>query len=140
MVEAALRGATGPLGLLLNVVRGAVWLYEYYLLIESYFDPPKSLEDLIRDASLGPSRGYDIHHIVEQRPAELDGFPRSLIDGPGNLVRIPRMRHWEVNRWFETPNRSFSWSAPRQHARGRDWSERFAVGLLALEETGILKP
>jgi hypothetical protein len=32
-------------------------------------------------------KGYDIHHIVEQTPADQDGFPRHLISRGENLVR-----------------------------------------------------
>ena len=54
----------------------------------AYYDPPRTLEELQQAAST-PAVGYDIHHIVEQTPAEQDGFPRSLIDSPENLVRVP---------------------------------------------------
>ena len=115
------------------------WLHRYYPWIEAYFDPPTSLDELRRNAAGGAADGYDIHHIVERTPAEQDGFPRLLIDGPNNLVRIPRLEHWEVNAWFETPNEDFQGLTPRQYVRGRSWDERFEVGLDALKEKGVLE-
>jgi hypothetical protein len=65
---------------------------EYAPVIWSYFDSPRSLEEL--QSNVGdPAPGYDIHHIVEQTSAEQDGFPRSQIDAPENLARVPRLRH-----------------------------------------------
>lgn len=87
-----------------------------------------------------PKKGYDLHHIVEQGPAALDGFPRSLIDAPENLVRIPRYKHWEINAWYETSNEDYGNRTPRVYVRGKDWSERVRVGLRALIKAGVLKP
>lgn len=137
--RALLRGARGPVGLLITVAEGVAWLHRYYPWIEAYFDPPTSLDELRRNAAGGAADGYDIHHIVERTPAEQDGFPRLLIDGPNNLVRIPRLKHWEVNAWFETPNEDFQGLTPRQYVRGRSWDERFEVGLDALKEKGVLE-
>jgi hypothetical protein len=86
------------------------------------------------------TRGYDIHHIVEQTQAEQDGFPRSLIDSPGNLVRIPTLKHWELNAWYQMPNDDFDGVSPRTHLWGKDWAERIRVGRDALIDHGILKP
>ena len=76
--------------------RTAKWLQVYSADVTAYNDPPKSLEELQRAAST-PAPGYDIHHIVEQTPAEQDGFPREVIDDPDNLVRVPRLKHQEIN-------------------------------------------
>ncbi|TAK49739.1 MAG: hypothetical protein EPO23_00435 [Xanthobacteraceae bacterium] len=82
-----LRGRIGP------IVEAASWLIEYVPEISSYFDPPKSLEELQQAAST-PAPGYDIHHIVERSAAARDGFPTPDIDVSDNLVRIPRWKHW----------------------------------------------
>ena len=102
-------------------------------------DPPRSLEDL-QQAVSRPAIGYDIHHIVERTPAEQAGFPRSLIDGPENLVRIPTMKHWEITSWYATPNDEFGGLSPRNYLRGKDWTVRYQVGKFALIEHGVLKP
>jgi hypothetical protein len=62
-------------------VESVPWLEEYERAIDAYLDPPKTLEELQEGAST-PTRGYQIHHIVEQKSAEDDKFPRSMIDRP----------------------------------------------------------
>jgi hypothetical protein len=61
----------------------------------------------------------DTHHIVEQTPAEEDGFPRTMIDFPGNLVRIPRFKHWEITSWSMTKNKAFGGLSPREYLRAK---------------------
>jgi len=117
------------------------WLDTDRVFIETYQDPAKSLEELQQAAS-SPGRGYNIHHIVEQTPAENAGFPRSIIDGADNLTRIPTLKHWEINRWFskEKLGEKYQGRSPREYLRGKDWEERRNVGLEALIENGVLKP
>ncbi|MFZ0846751.1 MAG: hypothetical protein WAM62_13245, partial [Pseudolabrys sp.] len=73
--------------------------------------------------------GYDIHHIVEQAQAERDGFSRESIDSPDNLVRIPTLKHQEINGWYQTKNPAFDGMSPREYLSGRSWDVRRAVGL-----------
>ena len=49
----------------------------------------------------------------EQTQAEKDGFRRQLIDAPENLVRIPQLKHWEINGWFQEKNSEYDWRSPR---------------------------
>jgi hypothetical protein len=126
-------------GLLGKILQGASWLYEFRPYIQSYFDPPKSLEELQQSVS-DPQRGYDIHHIVEQTSAEQDGFPRRMIDAPEYLVRIPTLKHWEINAWYQTKNDEFGGLSPRDYLRGESWVERIRVGHSALVKFGVLKP
>jgi hypothetical protein len=114
-------------------------LLEYEPSIESYLDPPKTLEELQRGAAK-PKSGYDIHHIVERSSAAEDGFPRSMIDAPENLVRIPRFKHWEITTWYATESWEFGRKSPREFLRGKDWTERLKIGLEALIHHGVLKP
>jgi hypothetical protein len=87
-------------------------------------------------------KGYDVHHIVEQTPARDDKkIPDALIDGPDNLVSIPRLKHWEITGWFmRGENEDFGDLSPREYLRGKDWDERQRVGLGALTRFGVLKP
>ena len=78
----------GAVGVVLTALNVASWVHDYGPFIQSYIAPPRTLEEL-QDAVSTPTRGYDIHHIVEQTPAEQDGFPRSQINSRENLVRIP---------------------------------------------------
>jgi hypothetical protein len=122
-----------------RVVEGAAWLDESEAAIEAYLDPPKTLEEL-QQAVPTPKKGYEVHHIVEQTPAEDDKFPRSMIDAPDNLVRIPKFKHWEITSWFMTKNKAFGNISPREYLRGESWDERTRVGLVALRKYGVLKP
>jgi hypothetical protein len=123
-----------------RVVEGVAWLREYEAAINAYLDPPKSLEELQQAAASGRKPGYQIHHIVEQKSAEDDKFPRSIIDAPENLVQIPTYKHWEINGWFGRPDSLFGDKSPRDYLRGRDWDERLKVGLDALIQHKVLKP
>jgi len=100
----------GPTGAIIEV---GSWAYKYSSIVESYNDPPRSLEELQSVST--PSFGYDIHHIVEQAQAERDGFAKHQIDAAENLVRIPRMKHWEINAWYQTENMDFGGLTPREY-------------------------
>lgn len=63
-----------------------------------------------------------------------------MIDSPENLVRIPTMKHWEINSWYMIGNDRFGGLSPRVYLRGKSWEERVEVGKLALIECGVLKP
>jgi Escherichia/Staphylococcus phage prohead protease len=115
------------------------WLNEYRAEIVANLDPPKSL-DALRESVATPKAGYDIHHIVEQTPAAQDGYPRHMIDAPENLVRIPRLKHREINGWYGRKIDEFGEVSPRDYLRGKSWDERQRVGLRALIRHGVLKP
>jgi len=122
-----------------EVVARASWLYQAYPYIDAYLDAPKSLDEL-QELARSPEKGYDIHHMVEQTPAANDGFPRALIQRDDNLVRIPTLKHWEINAWFQRLNDDYGGMSPREYLRGKDWDERQRVGLDALIRYGVLKP
>ncbi|MGB6535053.1 MAG: hypothetical protein WBF58_03725 [Xanthobacteraceae bacterium] len=129
----------GPAGDYLVALQTAAWLHEYLPYITAYLQPPKTFAELQQDA-LNPQRGYDIHHVVEQTPAEQDGFPDSMINAPDNLVRIPTLKHWQINAWYSTKNNDFGSLSPRNYLRGRSWDERVRVGTDALILFGVLQP
>jgi hypothetical protein len=115
------------------------WAYKYSPLVQAYNDAPKSLKEL-QDAVSTPTLGYDIHHVVEQTQAERGGFTREQIDSSENLVRIPTMKHWEINAWYQTENQDFGRLTPREYLSGRSWDVRRAVGLEALRIHEVLSP
>jgi hypothetical protein len=139
--SAAVRFASKILGsaaTVVEVVKLGTWLAPYASGIISYNDPPKSLDEL-RQAVSTPDPGYDIHHIVERSSALKSGYPVEVVDGPDNLVRIPRMKHWDINSWYGTPTPEFGGQSPRDYLSGRNWDVRMQVGLEALRENGVLK-
>lgn len=139
LLKATTRGALGPIGLFAAALEAQSWLEGDLPRIEAYAEGPKSLAEL-QSAVASPRWGYDIHHVAERTSARRDGFPPELINGPENLVRIPTLKHWEINGWYATPNPDFGGLTPRQYLQGKDWSERTRVGHQALIKFGVLKP
>jgi hypothetical protein len=127
----------GPAATVATIAKMATWLTTYAPEIISYNDPPKSLEEL-QQAVSDPAPGYDIHHVVQQNQEE--HFAREIIDSPDNLVRVPRLRHQEINGWYERKNPDFDGMSPRKYLDGRNWDVQRAVGLEALRKFGVLKP
>lgn len=130
----------GRIGLFLLALEAAYWSYKAYPYIRSYFDSPKTLEELRQNTK----PGYDDHHVVEQWSTE-DRMPRDKVSSPDNVVRIPTLKHWEINGWLGTPNEEFKDAlgnklTPRQYMRGKSWEERYQFGLKVLRDFGVLKP
>jgi hypothetical protein len=86
-----------------------------------------------------PKPGYDIHHIVEKASAEQGRFPKFMINALENLVRIPRFKHWEITGWYMKSNEYYGGRSPRDYLRGKDWDERWRIGVEALIRHGVLK-
>jgi hypothetical protein len=118
------------------------WLRELHASIMSYKDPPRTLEELRDAVTDHPTSGYDDHHIVGQAARREAGrnFPEAWIDDHDNVVRIPRFKHWQINGWYQRPNERYNGLAPREYLLGRDWNERYRVGLEALIEHKVLEP
>jgi hypothetical protein len=114
------------------------WLRDYHDVVQASRDAPKSLEEL-QQAVNDPKPGYDVHHIVEQTAAERFGFIRSDIEHPENLVRIPRLRHYQITGWYMQESEKFDGLSPRAYLQDKDWAERYRVGLVALKEFKVLK-
>lgn len=126
-------------GSIAKILGIAPWLREHRAEIESYRDPPKTLEELQRAALQPSAPGYQDHHIVEQTPARNRKEPDWKIDAPDNLVRIPTLKHREISGWYGRKNAEYPpW--PRAYLREKGWEERREVGLKALLEHGVLKP
>jgi hypothetical protein len=140
LAKAAVRETVGgPVGTFLNVLEAAEWIHRSYPYIQSYLDTPRTLGEL-QDAVLDPKKGYDIHHIVEKTPAAQAGFSDDLINGQGNLVRIPTLKHWEITGWYMRASDEFGGMSPREYLRSKSWEERQRVGYIALRAAGVLKP
>ena len=116
------------------------WLNELHHEIKANQDSPKTLGELYDAMLRSDKRGYDRHHIVEQTAARTQGFPDSRIDGPDNLVLIPRYRHEQINSWYQKPNKGFDGLTPRQYLQGKSWDDHRRIGLDAMRMFGILKP
>jgi hypothetical protein len=115
------------------------WLKDYHDLVQAARDEPKTFEEL--QQGVGQRKpGYDDHHIVEQTSAERSGFTRSQIDDPENVVKIPRVTHYQMTGWYMTGNASLGGLSPREYLSDKSWEERRRVGLDALVRFKVLKP
>jgi hypothetical protein len=137
-VKAAARWLLRFAGRVSVLIQVGLWIYDDIAAIEAYRDPPKSLAEL-QEAAQHPRAGYDRHHVVEQTHAEQDGFSKGLIDAPDNVVLIPRLKHWEINGWLQTPNGKYGDMTPREYLRDKDWETRTRFGLDVLKDFGVLK-
>lgn len=107
--------------------------------LESFKDPPKSLEEL--QNGIGKNGiGYQNHHIVERTPAHADGFAPARINSKENLASIPSLKHKEITRWYQTPNKDYGGLSPRDYLRGKSWDERMQLGRETMIKFGVLKP
>ena len=127
-----------PYGRFIDAFELGLWVYEQWPYVEAYLDEPKTLEELKR-AVATPRKGTDVHHIVERTRAIRDGIDPAWVDGPENLVRIPTLKHWELNRWYESENKRFGGLVPRAYLQGKSEKERYNVGLEGLEAVKVLK-
>jgi hypothetical protein len=90
-----------------ELLERADWLRERAAQIMSYIDGPKPLEELTRLAN-EPAPGYQIHHIVEQTSAAQDGYTLAQIESPSNLVRVPTLKHYELNAMYSEQSPEFN--------------------------------
>jgi hypothetical protein len=79
-------------------------------------------------------------HIVEQTAAERFGFVRGQVNDPENLVRVPRLKHYEITGWYMDRNDDFGNLSPRDYLSDKSWEERRRVGLDAEVRFRVLKP
>jgi hypothetical protein len=102
-------------------------------------DPPATLEELQARAQLPPKAGYEDHHVVGQFAQNRLQFGDDLIDSPENKVRLPTLKHLDINGWYSRPNERFGGLSPRDYLRGKSWDEQMSIGLEVLRKQGALK-
>jgi hypothetical protein len=129
----------GPVGTFMTALEMASWLDTDRAFIDSYQDPPKTMQEL-QDAASNPKWGYHRHHVAERSSALEDGYSKEEVDGPENLALIPTLKHWEINGWYGRPNDDFGGMSPREYLKGKSWAERTRVGRDALIKFEVLKP
>lgn len=107
--------------------------------IKTANDPPGTLEELQVRAQLPSEAGYQDHHIVGQFAQNRQQFGNERIDSPVNIVRIPTLRHLDINGWYSTPNAKYDGLSPRDYLRGKSWDEQMQVGLSSLKQYGVVQ-
>jgi hypothetical protein len=55
-------------------------------------------------------------------------------------VLIPRLKHQEINAWYQAKNPYYGGDSPRDYLNGRNWDVQRSVGLDALRKAGVLRP
>lgn len=125
------------------LIDAVIWLDKFQRAsLDSYQDPPGTLEDLQRAAQEGPKLGYERHHLRMKKPAQDDGYPDSMIESPENIVLIPYWKHREITGWYNQKNKDpkYNGLSPIEYLRGKSWDERGEIGLEALRLHRVLKP
>ena len=126
---------------LASIFGGAAWLRQYRDEITTDLDPPRTLKEL-QDSVATPRSGTEVHHNVELAAAKDAGYPKSLYDGPDNLLRIPKQKHQQISNWMQTNNlddKRFGGRSPREWLSNKTWEERREFGLEVLEKFKVLK-
>ncbi len=75
----------------------------------------KLLHELQQAAST-PRPGYDVHHIVERNQEYK--FSKEAIYSRENEVLVPRLKHQEINSWYQKKNPAYGGESPRDYLNG----------------------
>lgn len=86
-----------------------------------------------------PEAGCEHHHIVGQFAQNRQQFGSLRIDSPENTVRIPVVKHLDINGYYSRANEQYDGRSPRDYLRGKSWDEQTREGLKILRKNGVLK-
>lgn len=116
------------------------WIAARISEILTYLDSPQTMEEL-QSAVDVPRAGTEVHHHrMEQHVSKRRKMTQKEIDAPGNRVRIPTLKHYEITDWYRQPNSKFGGLSPRQYLADKPAEEHERVGREALILFGVLKP
>jgi hypothetical protein len=118
--------------------------------IYANLQPPKTLDEL---ETQPPDHllGYELHHIVEQNPAnvakggpaELDWlrkFGQDALDHPSNLAYVPRLKHELITAYYNSHYLDRRvYPRTREVVSAMDFNDQREAGLAALRYFGVLK-
>jgi hypothetical protein len=108
-------------------------------MIRSANDPPSSLSKL-QSRAQGPGEpGYENHHIVNQHLYNRNKFGDARIEAPANVVRIPKLKHIELSRWYAKANPQYGGRSPQQALRDMSWEEQTSIGIERLRYFKVLE-
>jgi len=138
-IDAIGERAESAISMLEFIARTTSWLQRDLPSIGTYQDPPKTLDELYAAVDQ-PRAGTDIHHIMEQSALRKLDIPDDIIDGPDNLVRIPRYKHQDITAWYAKINPDYENLSPRDYLSDKSMTRHREVGLFALRLFGVLKP
>jgi len=137
VIRTAIRFApiAGPLKFAIPALDGFAELAEKIPEAVSYFDPPKTLEEL-QDSAKRPAPGYHIHHIIEQNQQNAN---RLNVDSPENKVRIPTYRHQRISDLYSSVPDDLGGLTVREWVRSKSPEFQREYGLWALKWVGAMK-
>ena len=118
--------------------------------IYANLQPPKTLDEL-QTQPQDHLLGYELHHIVEQNPANvakddqevvewLQKFGQDTLDDPSNLVYVPRLKHEQITAYFNSHylDRK-AYPRARVVISAMDFNDQREAGLEALRYFEVLK-
>ena len=77
---------------------------------------------------------------MNQHDGNVRRFGRNRIDNYENRVRIPRLKHIEISRFYsKSGNPQFGGLSPRDYLRSMSWNEQMRIGLEILKKFEVLK-
>lgn len=139
LAQMAVRGQSKKVRIALMIAEEASpWIFEKWPEIQTLFDEPRTLAELQRGVS-SPGRGYQIHHIVERKPASDANYPEAMIESQSNKVRIPLYRHQQISDYYSSYDAELGMS-PREFLKDKSWEERYEFGLRILIDYGVMLP
>jgi hypothetical protein len=77
---------------------------------------------------------------MEQNVSKRRKITQKEIDAPGNRVRIPILKHYEITKWYGQSNEKYGDLSPRQYLAEKSAEEHERVGREALLLFGVLRP
>lgn len=132
--------AFGAVSAFIGILNARSWARAKAHEVVTSLDPPRSMKEL-EDAVGMPRRGTELHHHkMEQHVSKQRGIPQSEIDAPGNRVRIPTFKHYDITAWYQRPNDGLGGLTPRQYLADKPAEEHARIGREALILFEVLKP
>ncbi|HYM01146.1 MAG TPA: hypothetical protein VEZ90_19460, partial [Blastocatellia bacterium] len=122
--------------------------------IVSYYDEPKTFDELRitkdyreyqsfdalkRDLRPEGSPGYQLHHIVEQNPSNIERFGQGKIQSTENVVEIPTYAHEEISARYNSKNGDSGDMTVREWLSSKPYPFQKEYGLRILKEVGVLR-
>ncbi|MDB5650497.1 MAG: hypothetical protein JWL62_2017 [Hyphomicrobiales bacterium] len=80
-----------------------------------------------------------MRNYTEQGPTGKEGFTRAEIESPGNLVRVPTLKHYDITSYYARKQEELGGRSPREYLNGKAWYVRREYGLDTLRMFGVLK-
>jgi hypothetical protein len=88
----------------------------------------------------GARPGYQLHHIVEQNPANSEEFTPEQLHSTENVIEVPVYKHEAITAYYNSKPDGPGTLTVRQQLRGKSYEEQREKGLEILRKFGVLQP